>query len=185
MADSPVGITFMPTADAAANGPRQAGIEGQGGSDLAQAFKILSLHLPRVLGASSIAPKRLLTSQGSAGVAAPQGVNPYSAVFQALLQSMGAGGAMDQSGSMGGGMPSGGGSGSGMDIQALASLFGGQTSYVPDPGTGVDMPGGGNGAPAPKVTFDQPGASGEGSMVQQPSYGTPYMPDTGRETQYI
>ncbi len=132
MADAPVGITFMPSAEAAANGPRQAGIEGTGGSDLAQAFKILSLHLPRVLGASAIAPKTLLTSPGSAGVAAPSGVNPYSAVFQALLQSMGAG--SPDAGS--GGMSTGGDSGS-MDVTSLASLFagmGGGGSSSPDMG---------------------------------------------------
>ncbi len=125
MADAPVGITFMPSAEAAANGPRQAGIEGTSGSDLAQAFKILSLHLPRVLGASAIAPKTLLTSPGAAGVAAPSGVNPYSAVFQALLQSMGAGSPMGGSADAGSaGMPTGGDSGS-MDVASLASLFAG------------------------------------------------------------
>lgn len=108
MANSPLGITFMPSADAAAAGPRQASIEGgPGGSDLAAAFKILSLHLPRVLGASAIAPKRLLTSPGSAGVQGG-GSNPYSAVFQSLLQSMNNpslssiyGGSLDDSGSIG------------------------------------------------------------------------------------
>lgn len=186
MAESPIGITFQPSAEAAANGPRQAGLEGQGGSDLAQAFKILSLHLPRVLGASAIAPKRLLTSQGSAGVAAPAGVNPYSAVFEALLQSMSSGGVMNPSGPMGRG-PAGGG-GSGMDIQALASLFGGPTSYVPDPGTGVDITGGApsGGVPAPKLTYDEPGASGEGGMLSQPSSNYLWNPEPPNpDTQYI
>lgn len=115
MAEAPIGISFMPSADAAANGPRQASIEGQGGSDLAAAFKILSLHLPRVLGAAAIAPKRLLNSQGAAAVGGPAGANPYAQVFQALLQSIT------------GGMPAGGGDG-----QSLASLFGGAPGGGPD-----------------------------------------------------
>jgi hypothetical protein len=90
MADNPIGVTFIPSAQNAAMGPRQGAMEGPGGSDLAQAFKILSLHLPRVLGAQSLAPKRLLTSSGSGAL--PSGFNPQAAVIQALLQAMSGGG---------------------------------------------------------------------------------------------
>lgn len=146
MAQTPIGITFLPSADAAANGPRQAGIEGQGGSDLTQAFKILSLHLPRVLGAAAIAPKRLLTSPGAAGLALAGGgsgasMNPYSAVFESLLRQL-----------TGGAMSPGGG-----DVASLSSLFGAG-------GGGGDLGGSGgaseslsSGIPAPNVT---PGDTG-------------------------
>jgi hypothetical protein len=140
MADSPLGITFMPTADAAANGPKQASIEGQGGNtDLAAAFKILSLHLPRVLGASAIAPKRLLTSGGSSAVATPAGSSPYAAVFQSLLQSMAGGGS----------------SGGGPDLgSSMASIYG-----APSPGgPGDSSPGfGGSSAPPPNITVGDVG----------------------------
>lgn len=190
MAESPIGVTFMPTAEASANGPRQAGIEGQGGSDLAQAFKILSLHLPRVLGASAIAPKRLLTSQGAAGVAAPAGVSPYSQVFQALLQSMGAGGGMAPSDPMAAYGAPGGGAGAGFDLQSLASLFSGPTSYVPD---GVGAPDTGApltqtyGPPPPKVTFNEPpGGDPFSGSASPPSYNAPWSPEpNNRDTQYI
>lgn len=122
MAD-PIGISFMPTADASANGPRQAGIEGQGGSDLAQAFKILNLHLPRVLGAAAIAPKRLLTSQGS-GAFTGGGGSPYAQIFQALLQSIAGGMAPD-------GQP-----------QSFSSLFGTSGYTVPGLDSGGDVTGG-------------------------------------------
>lgn len=169
MADAPIGISFIPTADAAANGPRQAGIEGQGGSDLAQAFKILSLHLPRVLGAAAIAPKRLLNSPGSAGVASAGGFNPYSAVFQSLLQQLTGGAGMG---------------GPGADVASLSSLFGGggQTSYGGDSGgsggTGDYTP---SSTPAPNVMPGDSGPkSGEGAPLPMPTpTPTPSYPGGG------
>ncbi len=136
MANQPIGITFMPSADAAANGPRQASIEGgTGGSDLASAFKILSLHLPQVLGAKAIAPKRLLTSQGSRAVAAPDGASPYAAVFQALLQSMT-------------------GAQNGVDVGSLSSIYGGNAGGGPDLGASASSIYGG--APPPNIKLDDP-----------------------------
>lgn len=85
MADTPIGVTFMPSPDNQALGPQNAQVNGPGG-DLSEAFKILSLHLPRVLGPSALASSRLLTNKGSAGL--PSGFNPMAAVFQALIQSM-------------------------------------------------------------------------------------------------
>jgi hypothetical protein len=84
----PIGVTFIPSANNQAEGPRQGQLNGPGG-DLADAFKVLSLRLPRVLGAQALAPSRLLTSPGAAGV--PGGFNPASAVFQALLDAMSGG----------------------------------------------------------------------------------------------
>lgn len=79
MADAPIGISFIPSADQAANGPQQGNLEG----DLSQAFKILSLRLPRILGARAPASSTLLNGGGSAAL--PNGGNPYAAVIHALL----------------------------------------------------------------------------------------------------
>jgi hypothetical protein len=84
---NPIGISFMPSEENQALGPKRGALEGQGGSDLADAFKVLSLRLPEVLGARSLAPKRLLTGAGSSGLP-PAFANPDSAIFQALIQSM-------------------------------------------------------------------------------------------------
>lgn len=64
-------------------GPRQGQLEGVP----EQAFKVLSMRLPRVLGARAVSPEGLLNSPGSAGM---QG-NPLSAVFEALLKAMAGG----------------------------------------------------------------------------------------------
>lgn len=171
MAEQPIGITFMPSAEAAANGPRQAGVEGQGGSDLTQAFKILSLHLPRVLGAAAIAPKRLLTSQGAAGVPGQPsgGFNPYAAVFESLLQSLTGGG--------------GGG-----DVSSLASLLGGGGGTT---GPDLDLGGGGGasggadrgsrGAPAPAIVPGSDDLPRDGDLGQPPPVSPIVVPREPRE----
>ncbi len=91
----PIGVSFLPTADAAAQGPQQAGLEG----DLGQAFKILALRLPQVVGPRSISPQ--VTGAGSAGL--PSGTDPLAAALQALLHAMSAG----TTPPMGGAPPSG------------------------------------------------------------------------------
>lgn len=93
---SPIGITFIPSAENQAQGPQRGQLEG----DLGQAFKILSLRLPQVQGARAIAPPDLLNSAGSAGSAGS--VNPMAAVFRALMHSMQG----DPAAPMGAGMPS-------------------------------------------------------------------------------
>ena len=84
MPQNPIGISFLPSADQAVQGPRQGNLEG----DLGAALKILSLRLPRVLGARAISSPELLQSPGGGG--AP-GFNPMAAVIQALLAAGGAG----------------------------------------------------------------------------------------------
>lgn len=78
----------MPSADQAAMGARQGQLEGVP----EQAMKILSLRLPRVLGARSLSPSSLMTSPGSAGVPGGQGLNPLAIVFRSILNSMTNGG---------------------------------------------------------------------------------------------
>lgn len=72
----PIGINFIPSDEQAMNGPKQGNLEG----DLGQAFKILSLQLPRRPQIGGIAPQALLQSPG--------GSNPLAAVFEALLRGM-------------------------------------------------------------------------------------------------
>lgn len=164
MAENPIGITFLPNAEAAANGPRQAGVEGQGGSDLTQAFKILSLHLPRVLGAAAIAPQRLLTSPGAAGVAASGapdgGFNPYSAVFASLLQQL-----------TGGAMAPGGGPAS------LSSLYGDPSAAAAGGGAGDPGAGGSGGSGGSGFSTVPPPNILPGSGVPRDVFGGGPAPD--------
>ncbi len=93
MADQPIGSSFIPSAANAATGGAQGRAEGAlpgvaGTADLAQAYKILSLRLPTVVGSAAPTPLSNLTSPGAAGVQAlPSGLNPYAALFMALLKS--------------------------------------------------------------------------------------------------
>lgn len=118
---NPVGITFIPNQDNQQQGPLRGSIEANGGSDLTDAFKILSLRLPQVLGAQSLAPKRLLGSQGSAAI--PGAFDPQTAIFEALLRNaLGGGG-----GSLASLVSGGGGSFGGESAPGL----GGATRIIP------------------------------------------------------
>lgn len=80
MANSnPIGITFLPSEENQSLGPKRGGLE----SDLGQAFKILSLRLPRVQGARAIAPPNLLNGPGSSGMQ-----NPQAAAFEQMIRAM-------------------------------------------------------------------------------------------------
>ena len=153
---NPIGISFMPTAQAQEAGPSNAAAN----TDLAQAFKILSLRLPRILGPGAISP--LGNAPGSSAPAF-SGLNPYAAVFQALLQSLATGGLsgdrrIDTTGlgtaaatpsivfGGGGGAGGGGGNTGGGDYQ--------------DPVLGIvrpKLPGPTMGPPSPVVDPTQPG----------------------------
>jgi hypothetical protein len=126
MANQPIGVTFMPSEDNQAMGPRNYAANGPAGGDLADAFKILSLRLPTVLGASALSSKRLLTSPGAAGVGG--GFNPSAAVFDALLRAMTGNPAMASPQADGGGFGASGTSNQGPTLGVpptdLASLFG-------------------------------------------------------------
>lgn len=77
------GVSFAPTAENAMEGNRQGQLEG-----LPAAIKILSLHMPRFVGARGIAPDELLNGRGA------NGVDPFaSSVMQSLLQSLTSGAA--------------------------------------------------------------------------------------------
>ncbi len=96
----PIGVSFLPGSETPSRHPSG---DATGGSDLAQAIKILSLRLPRVVGARAIASPRLLTSPGAAGI---PGANPHAAVFEALLKSIAGGGGMSSPGMPGPSTPS-------------------------------------------------------------------------------
>ncbi len=82
---NPIGINFLPSDENAAQGVQRGKVEG----DLGQAFKILSLRLPRVQGAPGITPQSNLTAPGSAGMG---GFNPQAAIFDAMIRAMSGGG---------------------------------------------------------------------------------------------
>jgi hypothetical protein len=135
MPSNPIGVTFIPSADNQAMGPQRGALEGPSGN-LGQAFKILNLHLPRVLGQGAPAPEGLLRSQGSAGVAG--GGDPYAAVFAALLKAM-AGGA-------GGTLPGGSAGTYGLPNMPRAGAPADPYGTLPKPRAGF-----GEGNPAPPI----------------------------------
>lgn len=99
------GVSFAPTAENAMDANRQGSLEG-----LPAAIKILSLQMPRFLGAKGLAPDDLLNGQGAGGM------DPFaSSVMQTLMSTL-----------MGGSAPS---------TQIIPGYGGGQP-----PGTLVETP---------------------------------------------
>lgn len=71
------GVSFAPTAENAMDGARQGSLEG-----LPAAIKILSLRMPRFLGARGIAPDALLNGDNG-------GVDPFaSSVMQTIFATL-------------------------------------------------------------------------------------------------
>lgn len=175
MADQPIGISFIPSAQNAANGPtalRADGGLGSGSTDLQAAYKILSLRLPTVVGANAPTPVSNLTSTGAAAL--PSGLSPHAAVFQALLKALMTG------------------DDSGVDKNALAG-FGAmsQSSSVgADPnamGAGSDLPGAMTPPPprnAPAIRVPQQFPSED--PVDSAPVDRPWLtgPDNSREPSY-
>jgi hypothetical protein len=122
-----IGISFIPSAQGL-SASQPANPQGGANTDLAQAYKILSLRLPQIMGSSAISP--LVGSPGS-NTNALKGTNPYTAVFQALLQSMGGG--------LGGGAP--------IDTTGLVGQGSTDLSPAAPPISS---------APAPSIIFKQP-----------------------------
>lgn len=87
------GVSFAPTRDNAALGPRQGQLTG-----VPQAVQVLSLALPRVVGARPVAPPDLLTAKGG------EGIDPIaSAILQTMLRTMRGQPPLGQPGSLPGG----------------------------------------------------------------------------------
>lgn len=81
-----IGQSFAPLGN---DDPRQqpGAVGGPGGSPVQEAIKLLSLRMPRTLGASAPAPQGLLNSHGMAGM----GGNPLTALIMQMLQQGGMG----------------------------------------------------------------------------------------------
>jgi hypothetical protein len=73
------GVSFAPTRDNAMMGPRNAQLTG-----VPEATQVISLRLPRVVGARSIAPGALLNAEGGGGSDLLG-----SALLQTLLRTLG------------------------------------------------------------------------------------------------
>ena len=69
MANGPIGINFLPSQDAADQGQQRGNMEG----DLGEAFKVLSLRMPRVVGARSLTPGSNLSGAGASGLSGLSG----------------------------------------------------------------------------------------------------------------
>lgn len=126
MLDS-LGVNFAPTSENSLDADRNAQVDG-----LPQAIKILSLRLPRFVGARGLAPDALMQAQGA------NGMDPYlSAVMQTLMQTVapqaaqGMGGGFGEFGGFGGGTGGvGGGTGSPPPPVIIPGV------EAPDPGLG-------------------------------------------------
>lgn len=98
MANGPIGINFLPSQDAADQGQQRGNMEG----DLGEAFKVLSLRMPRVVGARALTPGSNLSGAGASGLSGLSGninsggeqggFNPNAALFQALISALMGGG---------------------------------------------------------------------------------------------
>lgn len=76
--DNGFGVNFAPTHDNSDDAARRGRLEG-----IPQAIQILSMHIPRFLGAKALAPDQLLQAQGA------QGMDPYApAALQSLLKTL-------------------------------------------------------------------------------------------------
>ena len=90
MANGPIGISFLPSQENQSTGLKQGQMEG----DLGEAFKILSLRLPRVVGARAPTPGGNLSGAGTSDLsglssgAEGSGFNPNAALFEALIKAM-------------------------------------------------------------------------------------------------
>lgn len=73
---NPIGITFAPTPDQAAMGKKNLAVSG----GVPEAIQVLSLHVPKFVGARPLAPEALLKAPTSSRV---------SSVVESVLRSMG------------------------------------------------------------------------------------------------
>lgn len=179
MAGNDIGVTFIPSeANQIAQGQRQGSAEGDlstgRSSDLGQAFKILSLQLPRVVSAAAPTAPDLLTAPGArtsppvARVPPAGGIpingqpnvtqpyDPMAAVFAALLRSLQGGSAANVGGT---------------------DLLGGLLGAGTDPGLGrtkIQLGEGGTAPPTAAPPAIPPGATNDwpmptGTTMAQPS----------------
>lgn len=144
-----MGVSFVPSGQGDPMNRQQQG-QAPGAPPLQQAIQMLSLRLPRVVGANALAPGQLLNAPGGMGGSG----NP---LLEALLRLAGMGGGQGQPG---------------MGAQGLPSFSG---STLPRFGAGDEQQ-----RPAPSVQPPpQPGASQPwqgGPSGQMPGPGQPTFP---------
>lgn len=121
-----VGISFAPTTTNAQLGPKNGQLEG-----VPQAIQVLSMALPRVVGARSIAPQGVVSGSGGSGTGTDPAAN---AVLMSLLKALGIHSL--------GGLPGGTAGPNPPEINPDPSL----PPVLPSLGTNV-IPGGGPGGP--------------------------------------
>lgn len=148
MAD-PFGVSFSPA------GPSRQGQaqSGQKPSPVQQAIQTLSLRIPRVVGAGSVAPQALLSSPGGAAV----GGDPNAASLLEAIKRLLFGGGGTAPGTVGTGAP--------LPRDGGQPSPQGTPSWLPPPGPTQPTPGGPTNSPPP------------GSMVPTgPSQAPPLTP---------
>lgn len=132
----PLGRSFAPNSDQMSQRPPG----GAGQSPVQEAVRVLSLRLPRVVGASAPAPGALMGGMGGQGLAGPTS-NP---IVQQLMQMI-LGGQTAQQGGAIPGLPVPGG------MPSMPASMGGFT-----PNIGFNTPGGGVSTPPTPQTPPRP-----------------------------
>lgn len=149
MADNGFGVSFLPNGDQRYQRPQdQAG--GLGRAPLQEAVKILSMRVPRVVGANPLAPLALLQSPGSAGLQPGQ--------LEQLMRTLGIGPQMQT-----GQVPT---TGAEPTVGGAPSPFASMSSLLPTAGGGGGPMGG----------LVNVSAGGEAAPPAAPGPGTPPSP---------
>jgi hypothetical protein len=143
MASDGYGVSFAPTTEQSLAAGRQGGIEG-----VPEAIRVLSLRMPRVWGARSIAPQQLLNAGGA------HGQDPVTAVVATLAQALAGGGQSVPSTSI---APPAGAQGGGMGGPELTGAGGGFAPPQMDPGPMLPGP---SSYKPPRIVPFEPGADG-------------------------
>jgi hypothetical protein len=178
MAD-PFGLSFSP---ADQSGPNGQPTNGQRPSPVQQAIQTLSLRIPRVVGASGLAPTPLLNSQGGSAL----GGDPNSAALLEQLKRLLFG--SPASSPMSSPFPQAPQGDLGQTLSGMFGSPGGPVSQPPDSGSGEPLPGSGTGSPLPTGIPNPkvlPGGDGVGgpdtSPMTQPlgPMAPPIMSDRG------
>jgi len=171
-----IGISFSP---GQSDQQQQQGTGGSpsGAPPLQQALQLLSLRLPRVLGANALAPSALLNASGASGLAGPRDVS----LEQWLARLFGHGGFVSNGWAGSGGLASHSPTGTPFDIPPpsapLPRISAGQLDPGAPPGSGggpranvplIPIPGG---SPRFAVPRNPPGVGSAASFVDR-SNGT-------------
>lgn len=190
MPGAPIGVTFVPSQENAAEAPRQGQLTG----NIQDAYRLLTLRLPRLLGAKAITPGSNLTAPGASGLpsSATFGgqtgpVSPDAAILRAIFMSMLGDGGGDM-----GGAPS-----SAMAAGSALSSAAPQTRIVPgndtsqrrvDPSPSPSSPWVGQVEPPPSTVFNDGtdarmrGQAEDSPFANKPAFAMPNTLSTKKKT---